>query len=121
MGSGIRNTTVAILAVVCLNACVSINSVTPEKAYPGDAVFLHLSNVIGPMSVEPGATLTFDGTEMPLDPDSASVVAFVVPEGTAEGTYTIEVHDRIGVLEAITIVPLLRRRTDSTTVEVGAE
>ena len=110
-----------VLALGLLNACLSINSVTPEPAAAGDVVRLHLSNVIGPMSVEPGATLRFNGEEMTLDPDTAAVVGFRIPEGTADGTYTIEVHDGIGVLEVITIVPLFRRRSDSTTLVVGAE
>lgn len=116
-----RCTVVSLWAVVCLSACVSINSVTPEPAASGDVVRLHLSNVIGPMSVEPGVTLSFDGTEMPLDPDTASVVGFVVPEGTADGTYTVEVRDGVGLLEVITILPLLRSRSDSTTLVVGTE
>ncbi len=33
---------------------------TPDPAAPGDVVRLHLSNVIGPMSVEPGATATWN-------------------------------------------------------------
>lgn len=109
------------LALGLLNACVSINTVWPEPAAPGEVVRLHLSNVIGPMSVEPGVTLKFDGEEMPLEPDTAAVVGFQIPEGTADGTYTVKVHDGIGVLEVITILPLLRRRSDSTTLVVGAE
>ena len=121
MVSKIRAVLPALLAVAFLNACVSINSVTPDPAAPGDVVRLHLSNVIGPMSVEPGATLTFDDKEMPLEPDTASVVGFVVPEGTADGTYTVEVRDGVGLLEVFTILPLFRSRTDSATLVVGAE
>ncbi len=33
---------------------------TPDPAAPGDVIRLHLSNVIGPMSVEPGATATWN-------------------------------------------------------------
>jgi hypothetical protein len=117
----VRTSAVALLVVACLSGCVSINSVSPDPAVPGDVVRLHLSNVIGPMSVEPGATLTFDGTEMPLDPDTAGVVGFVVPEGTADGTYTVEVRDGVGLLEVITILPLFRKRSDSTSMVVGAE
>ena len=111
----------AVLAALLLSACVSINSVTPSPAEPGDTVRLHLSNVIGPMSVEPGVTLKFDGEEMPLHPDTASVVGFSVPEGTPAGTYTIEVWDGIGVLEVITILPLLRSRSDSASLEVESQ
>ncbi len=121
MTSKVRAVAPALLAVAFLSACVSINSVSPDPAVPGDVVRLHLSNVIGPMSVEPGATLTFDGKEMPLDPDTAGVVGFVVPEGTADGTYTVEVRDGIGLLEVITILPLFRKRSDSTSLVVGAE
>ena len=121
MTSKVRVVAPALLAVAFLSACVSINSVSPDPAVPGDVVRLHLSNVIGPMSVEPGATLTFDGTEMPLEPDTAGVVGFVVPEGTADGTYTVKVHDGIGLLEVITIVPLFRKRSDSTSMVVGTE
>ncbi len=117
----IRRFAVLLLGIVTISGCVSINSVTPEPAAPGEVVRLHLSNVIGPMSVEPGATLTFDGKEMPLDPDTASVVGFVVPEGTAPGTYTVEVRDGVGLLEVITIVPLLRSRSNSTDLVVGAD
>ena len=119
MMSIIRSTHLALLAVVFSSGCVSINSVTPDPAAPGEGVRLHLSNVIGPMSVEPGATLTFDGQEFPLDPDTASVAAFKVPEGTADGTYEVEVRDGPGVFEIITIVALLRFRSDSTTLVVG--
>ncbi len=121
MTYSVRTSAVALLVVACLSGCVSINSVSPDPAVPGDVVRLHLSNVIGPMSVEPGATLTFDGTEMPLDPDTAGVVGFVVPEGTADGSYTVEVRDGIGLLEVITILPLFRKRSDSTSMVVGAE
>lgn len=121
MGSEIRSAATILLAVVCSSACVSINSVTPEPAAPGDVVRLHLSNVIGPMGVEPGATLTFDGKEMPLEPDTAFVIGFVVPEGTADGTYTVEVRDGVGLLEVITIVPLLRKRSDSASLVVGPQ
>ena len=74
-----------------------------------------------PAIVSLAAHLVFDGEEMPLDPDTAAVVGFHVPEGTADGTYTVEVHDGIGVLEVITILPLLRRRSASTSLVVGAE
>ncbi len=121
MTSKVRVVAPALLAVAFLSACVSINSVSPDPAVPGDVVRLHLSNVIGPMSVEPGATLTFDGKEMPLEPDTASVVGSVVPEGTADGTYTVEVRDGVGLLEVITILPLFRKRSDSATLVVGAE
>ncbi len=121
MKFSVRITAVALLAAAFSSGCVAINSVSPDPAVPGDVVRLHLSNVIGPMSVEPGATLTFDGTEMPLDPDTASVVGFVVPEGTADGTYTVEVRDGIGLLEVITILPLFRKRSASTSLVVGAE
>jgi hypothetical protein len=121
MTSSIRTYVLAFLAVTFLSACVSINSMTPDPAAPGDVVRLHLSNVIGPMSVEPGASLTFDGMEMPLDPETASVVGFVVPEGTPDGTYTVKVRDGVGVLEVITILPLLRRRSDSATLVIGGE
>jgi hypothetical protein len=121
MAIRLRSTIPVLLALGLLNACVSINSVSPEPAAAGDVVRLHLSNVIGPMSVEPGVTLTFEGEEMPLDPDTAAVVGFRIPEGTADGTYTVEVHDGIGVLEVITILPLFRRRSDSTSLVVGAE
>jgi hypothetical protein len=121
MHSDIRKAVIVLLSVAFLSACVSINSVTPEPAAPGDVVRLHLSNVIGPMSVEPGAMVTFDGMKMPLDPDTASVVGFVVPEGTADGTYPLEVRDGVGLLEVITILPLFRRRSDSTTLVIGAE
>jgi hypothetical protein len=96
MHSDIRKAVIVLLPVAFLSACVSINSVTPEPAAPGDVVRLHLSNVIGPMSVEPGAMVTFDGMKMPLDPDT-------------------------GLLEVITILPLFRRRSDSTTLVIGAE
>ena len=121
MASKVRTAIPALLTVAFLSACVSINSVSPDPAAPGDVVRLHLSNVIGPMSVEPGATLTFDGKEMPLEPDTASVVGFVVPEGTADGTYTVEVRDGVGLLEVITILPLFRKRSDSASLVVGAE
>ncbi len=121
MVSQVRTLIPALLTVAFLSACVSINSMTPDPAAPGDVVRLHLSNVIGPMSVEPGATLTFDGKEMPLEPDTASVIGFVVPDGTADGTYTVEVRDGVGLLEVITILPLFRKRSDSASLVVGAE
>ena len=121
MSTKVRAVAPALVTVALLSACVSINSVSPDPAAPGDVVRLHLSNVIGPMSVDPGAQLTFDGTEMPLEPDTASVVGFVVPEGTADGTYTVEVRDGVGLLEVITILPLFRLRSDSATLVVGAE
>jgi len=121
MAYSVRTSAGALLAVACLSGCVSINSVSPDPAAPGDVVRLHLSNVIGPMSVEPGATLTLDGKEMPLEPDTASVVGFVVPEGTADGTYTVEVRDGVGLLEVITIVPLFRKRSDSASLVVGPQ
>ncbi len=121
MTFSVRITVVALLAAAFSSGCVAINSVSPDPAVPGDVVRLHLSNVIGPMSVEPGATLTFDGTEMRLDPDTAGVVGFVVPEGTADGTYTVEVRDGIGLLEVITILPLFRKRSASTSLVVGTE
>ena len=119
MAIGLRGTVFALLAVASLSACVSINSITPDPAAPGDVVWLHLSNVIGPTTGEPGATVTFDGKVMPLDPDTASVVGFQVPEGTADGTYTVEVRDGPGVLEVITIVPLFRFRSSSAPLVVG--
>ncbi len=117
----IRSSHLALLAVVFLGGCVSINSVTPDPAAPGEVVRLHLSNVIGPMSVEPGATLTFDGQELPLDPNTASVIGFVVPAGTADGTYAITVRDGIGVLEVVTIMPLFRKRSHSATLKVKSQ
>ena len=114
-----RATFLILIATAVSGGCVSINSVSPDPAAPGDLVRLHLSNVIGPMSVEPGATLTFDGKEMPLEPDTAFVVGFVVPEGTADGTYTVKVRDGIGLLEVITILPLFRKRSDSASLVVG--
>ena len=119
MSLGLRRSVLALLVVAPLSACVSINSITPDSAAPGDVVWLHLSNVIGPTSGEPGATVTFDGKVMPLDPDTASVVAFQVPEGTADGTYEVQVRDGPGVFEIITIVALLRFRSDSATLVVG--
>ena len=121
MASKFRTLIPALLAVAFLSACVSINSMTPDPAAPGDVVRLHLSNVIGPMSTEPGAKVTFDGKVMPLEPDTASVVGFEVPEGTADGTYTVKVSDGVGLLEIITILPLFRSRTDSASLVVGAE
>ncbi len=121
MAYSVRTSAVALLAVACLSGCVSIISVSPDPAAPGDVVRLHLSNVIGPMSTEPGAKVSFDGKVMPLEPDTASVVGFVIPEGTADGTYTVKVRDGVGVLEVITILPLLRLRSDSATLVVGAE
>lgn len=109
------------MTIASLPACVTINTVTPDPAKPGDTVWLNLSNVIGPMSVEPGPSVAFDGQEMSLDPDTAAVVGFEVPEGTPDGTYDIRVHDGIGVLEVITILPLLRRRSDTTTIEIDAQ
>ena len=119
MTSKIQSAAVSLLATIGLCACVSINSITPEPAVSGELVRLHLSNVIGPMSVEPGARVTFNGDPMMLDPDTAFVVGFEVPEGTPEGTYTVEVSDGIGVLEVITIVPLFRMRSDSASLVVG--
>ncbi len=60
MAFRVRNSILALLAVACLSACVAINSMTPDPAAPGDVLRLHLSNVIGPMSVEPGATATWN-------------------------------------------------------------
>jgi len=119
MTSRIRSAALSLLATTGLCACVSINSMTPEPAVPGEVVRLHLSNVIGPMSVEPGARVTFNGEPMMLDPDTAWVVGFEIPEGTPEGTYTVEVSDGVGVLEVITIVPLFRKRSDSASLVVG--
>ena len=118
---GFKSIVVAALATLLSSACVSIDSVSPSPAEPGEVVRLHLSNVIGPMSIEPGATVKFEGEEVPLDPDTAFVVGFRIPEGTPDGTYTVEVHDGIGVLEVITILPLLRRRSDSASLVVGAQ
>ena len=96
----IRKAVIVLLSLACLSACVSINSITPEPAAPGDVVRLHLSNVIGPMSVEPGAMVTFDGMKMPLKPDTASVVGFVVPEGTADADHQpMEILTAMGDLE----------------------
>ena len=119
MTSRIRSAALTLVATTGLCACVSINSMTPEPAVPGEVVRLHLSNIIGPMSVEPGARVTFDGEPMMLEPDTAWVVGFVVPEGTPEGTYTVKVTDGVGVLEVITILPLFRKRTDSASLVVG--
>ena len=58
---------------------------------------------------------------MPLEPDTAGVVGFVVPDGMADGTYTVEVRDGVGVLEVTTILPLFRKRSDSATLVVGAD
>lgn len=121
MAIGARTLFPILLAAAPLGACVSINGVSPEPAVQGEVVRLHLSNVIGPMSVEPGVTVKFDGEEMPLDPDTAAVVGFRIPEDKADGTYPVEVWDGIGVLEVITILPLLRRRSDSASLVVGAE
>jgi hypothetical protein len=92
----------------------------PEPAVPGEVVRIHLSNVIGPMSVEPGARVTFNGEPMMLDPDTAFVVGFEIPEGTPAGTYAVEVNDGVGVLEVITILPLFRMRSDSASLVVGS-
>jgi len=119
MTSRIRGAALSLLATTGLCACVSINSMAPEPAVPGELVRLHLSNIIGPTGGEPGARVTFDGEPMMLDPDTAWVVGFVVPEGTPEGTYTVKVTDGVGVLEVITIVPLFRMRTDSASLVVG--
>lgn len=121
MASLARNCLLAVLLTLGLSGCVSVNSVTPDPAQPGTVVRVHLSNVIGPTKWEPGATLKFDGRVMPLDPDTASVVGFVVPEGTPDGSYTIEVRDGPGFFEFITIVPLLRFRSASAPLQVGPE
>jgi hypothetical protein len=121
MASRARSIFIALLTAIGSSACVSITSVTPDPAAPGTIVRLHLSNVIGPTHWEPGATLTFDGEVMPLSPHTASVVGFVVPEGKAEGTYTIEVRDGPGFFEIITIVALFRVRSDSASLVVGSE
>ena len=115
----IRSAALSLFVMTGLCACVSINSITPEPAVPGELVRLHLSNIIGPTSGEPGARVTFNGEPMMLDPDTAWVVGFEVPEGTPEGTYTVEVSDGVGVLEVITIVPLFRKRSDSASLIVG--
>jgi hypothetical protein len=102
-----------------LNACVSIQSMNPDPAAPGNIVSVQMNNVVGPAFLEPGVRLSFDGNVMPLNPDTSSVAGFEVPTGTPDGTYTVEITDQPGLLEIITIVFLLRDRTDSAPLAVA--
>lgn len=122
MASWNRNVLYALLVSTGLSACVSIQSINPNPAAPGDTVSVQMNNVVGPATLEPGVRLTFDGNVMSLNPDTSSVAGFQVPTGTPDGTYTVEITDQPGLLEIITIVLLLRDRTDSAplTVATGA-
>jgi hypothetical protein len=119
MASWIRNVVYALLVSTGLSACVSIQSMNPDPAAPGDTVSVQMNNVVGPTSLEPGVRLTFDGNVMPLNPDTSSVAGFEVPTGTPDGTYTVEITDQPGLIEIITIVLLLRDRTDSAPLAVA--
>ena len=120
MASRIRHLVCVLVASTGLSACVSIQSMTPDPAAPGDTVSVQMNNVVGPSFLEPGVRLTFDGNVMPLNPDTSSVAGFDVPTGTPDGTYTVEITDRPGLLEFITIVLLFRDRTDSAPLVVGS-
>jgi hypothetical protein len=119
MASWIRNIVFAFLVSTGLSACVSIQSMSPDPAAPGDTVSVQMKNVVGPSALEPGVRLTFDGNVMSLNPDTSSVAGFEVPAGTPDGTYTVEITDRPGLIEIISIVLLLRDRTDSAPLTVA--
>lgn len=120
MASWVRYFIFALFLGAVLNGCVSIQSMSPDPAAPGDTVSVQMNNVVGPATLEPGVTLTFDGNVMTLNPDTSSVAGFQVPPGTPDGTYTVEINDRPGLVEIITIVLLLRDRTDSSPLTVAA-
>jgi tyrosinase len=108
----------ACLALVALGGCVSIRRVDPDPVTPGEEVSLELAYIVGPNLLEPGAEVELDGTEMTLTHDSSSEIRFVIPLLTPLGVHTIEVTDRIGVLEILSIVLLFRDRTDTYDIEV---
>lgn len=98
--------------------CVTITGVNPNPASPKQKVLVDLKNVIGPGFLEPGVQLRFDRRVMHLNPNSSSQVGFIVPVGTAPGTHEIEVTDVPGFIELITVIFLLRDRTDTADIEV---
>ena len=107
-----------LILTALISGCVSIKMVQPDPAAIERQVNVGVSNVVGPFSSEPGVELKFDENVMPLDPDTSDLVGFVVPPGTAPGDHNIKVTDKPGLLEILSIVLLLRDRTDETTLRV---
>ena len=103
-----------------LSACVSIESIIPDPATIGDAVAVQMKNVVGPALLEPGVELTFNGNVMPINPDTSTVAGFEVPPGTPDGTYTVQITDRPGLLEILSVFLLFRDRTDSAPLVVAS-
>lgn len=106
-------------AALMLGACVSISSVDPDPVQRGEQVSVGVENVIGPTSAEPGVRLYFDGTDLPLNPDTNAEVGFEVPQGAATGPHEITVVDQIGLIEIITVLPLFRDRVDRELITVA--
>src|SRR5207244_8335539 len=97
-----------------------ITSLQPAPAPAGSPVQVGLSNVYGPSAHDPVFTLRFDGTAMPLNPYINSHVGFTVPSGTTTGDHVVEVTDQPGLLEILSVVLLLRNRTDHKTLHVDS-
>jgi hypothetical protein len=109
------------ILMVLISGCVSIKMVQPDPAAIERKVNVTVSNVIGPSPSEPGVELRFDETVMALNPDTSDLVGFVVPPGTTPGDHAIKVIDKPGLLEILSIVLLLRDRTDETTLRVDPD
>jgi hypothetical protein len=62
--------------------------------------------------------LLLQGLPMTLNGSSGSRLDFQVPTGTPPGEYEIEVIDPPGLLEAITVVLLLRGRAATRQIRV---
>jgi hypothetical protein len=110
-----------LILTALISGCVSIKMVQPDPAAIERQVNVGVTNVIGPSPSEPGVELKFDETVMSLNPDTSDLVGFEVPPGTAPGDHTIKVTDRPGLLEILSIVLLLRDRTDETTLRVDPD
>jgi hypothetical protein len=110
--------TCALAGVLC--GCVAISTVAPSPAQPGQPLTLRLKNIIGPTFLEPGAQVRFDGQAMLLNPNTSSQVGFPIPLNAMAGSHLVEVNDPPGLIEILTVVLLLRNRTDSRIVEIDA-
>lgn len=98
--------------------CVGIEYIDPDPALAGEQVEVEMDNIVGPSLLEPGATVSFDGTAMSLAPDTSSTAGFVVPTGTPPGDYVVRVYDPPGLLEILSIVLLFRDRDAESTLSV---